>query len=206
MYGAVGWGSSRGAMGPEARPAYSSADRRWCVVPARRHPVLWIDRAAVVSAPAQVDVRNAGDVLACLLSVIREGPATLIVDLTATAFCDAAGLNSLVQAFRRAGASGIEMRLAVSGPAVRRILEVTGIDQLIGTYPSVPESLIGGLDPPGAQPSSKTSGLGGSPLTLVTIAAARSRSLTLRFCDASRSRSNARVCVHRSWAMITPMA
>ena len=40
--------------------------------------------------------------------------------------------------------------------------------------------------------------LGGSPLTLVTIAAARSRSLTLRFCDAPRSRSNARVCVHRS--------
>ena len=198
MYGAGGLGSSRGAKGPEARPAYSSGDRRWCVVPARRHPVLWIDRAAVVSAPAQVDVRNAGDVLASLLSVIREGPATLIVDLTATAFCDSAGLNSLIQAFRRAGADGIEMRLAVSGPAVRRILEVTGIDQLIGTYPGVPESLIGGLDPPGTQPSSKTSGLGGSPLTLVTIAAARSRSLILRFWDAPRSRSKARVCVHRS--------
>jgi anti-anti-sigma factor len=73
-------------------------------------------------------------------------------------FIHSAGLNSLVQAFRRAGASGIEMRLAVSGPTVRRILEVTGIDQLIGTYPSVPTSLIGGLGPPGAQPSSKTSG------------------------------------------------
>jgi anti-anti-sigma regulatory factor len=70
-------------------------------VPARRHPVLWIDRAAVVSAPAQVDAGNAGDVLAGLLSVIREGPATLIVDMTATAFCDSAGLNGLVQAFRR---------------------------------------------------------------------------------------------------------
>lgn len=144
--------------GPETRPAYSSGDRRWWAVPARRHPVLWIGRAAVVSAPAQVDTCNAGDVLACLLSVIREGPATLIVDLTATAFCDSAGLNSLVQAFRRAGASGIEMRLAVSGPEVRRILKVTGIDQLIGTYPSVPASLIGGLGPPRAQPSSKTSG------------------------------------------------
>ena len=127
-------------------------------MPARRHPVLWIDRAAVVSAPAQIDACNAGEVLACLLSVIREGPATLIVDMTATAFCDSAGLNSLVQAFRRAGASGIEMRLAAGGPAVRRILEVTGVDQLIGSYPSVPESLIGGLGLPGSQPSSKTSG------------------------------------------------
>jgi anti-sigma B factor antagonist len=127
-------------------------------VPARRHPVLWIDRAAVVSAPAQIDACNAGEVLACLLSVIREGPATLIVDMTATAFCDSAGLNSLVQAFRRAGAGGIEMRLAAGGPAVRRILEISGVDQLIGSYPSVPESLIGGLGPPGPQPSSKTSG------------------------------------------------
>jgi anti-sigma B factor antagonist len=127
-------------------------------VPARRHPVLWIDRAAVVSAPAEIDARNAGDVLICLLSVIGEGPATLIVDMTATAFCDSAGVNSLVQAFRRAGASGIEMRLAVCGPAVRRILEITAVDQLIGIYPSVPASLIGGLGPPEAQPSSKTSG------------------------------------------------
>jgi anti-sigma B factor antagonist len=127
-------------------------------VPARRHPVLWIDRAAVVSAPAQIDAGNAGDVLACLLSVIREAPAMLIVDMTATAFCDSAGLNSLVQAFRRAGAGGIEMRLAAGGPAVRRILEITGIDQLIGSYPSVPESLIGEPGPPGSQASAKTSG------------------------------------------------
>ena len=127
-------------------------------MPARRHPVLWIGRAAIVSAPAQIDAGNAGDVLACLLSVIGEGPATLIVDMTATEFCDSAGLGSLVRAFRRADASGTEMRLAVTGPAVRRILEVTGTDQLIGTYPSVPASLIGGLGPPEAQPSSKTSG------------------------------------------------
>ena len=127
-------------------------------MPARHHPVRWIDRAAVVSAPAQVDVRNAGDVLASLLSVIREGPATLIVDLTATAFCDSSGLNSLVQAFQRAVASGIEMRLAVGGPAVRRMLQISGIDQLICTYPSVPASLIGGQGPTGDQPSSKTSG------------------------------------------------
>jgi anti-sigma B factor antagonist len=144
--------------GPEMRPAYSSGDRRWWVVPARRHPVLWVDRAAVVSAPAEIDACNAGDVLACLLSVIRDGPATLIVDMTATAFCDSAGVSSLVQAFRRAGASGIEMRLAVTGPAVRRVCEVAAVDQLIGTYPSEPTSLIGGLGPSEAQPSSKTSG------------------------------------------------
>jgi anti-sigma B factor antagonist len=140
------------------RPAYSSGDRRWWVVPAQPYPVLWVDRAAVVSAPAEIDARNAGDVLACLLGAIRDGPAALIVDMTATEFCDSAGVSSLVQAFQRARASGIEMRLAVSGPTVRRVLEITAVDKLIGTYPSVPASLIGGLGPPGAQPFSNTSG------------------------------------------------
>ena len=140
------------------RPAYSSGDRRWWVVPAQRHPVLWIGRAAVVSAPAEIDAHNAGDVLACLLAVISEGPATLIVDMTATEFCDSAGVSSLVQAFHRADADCVEMRLAVTGPAVRRILEITAIDQLIGVYPGVPASLIGRLGPPEAEPSSKTSG------------------------------------------------
>ena len=101
----------------------------------------------MVSAPAEIDARNAGDVLACLLAVIGEGPATLIVDMTTTAFCDSAGVGSLVQAFRQAGASGIEMRLAVSGPSVRRVLEITAVDQLIGTYPSVPDVADRGAGP-----------------------------------------------------------
>jgi len=134
-------------------------------VSAGRHPVLWVHRTAVISAPAQVDAGNAEDVLAGLLSVICEGPAALVVDMTATGFCDSAGMHGLVQAFQHARASGVEMRLAVSGPAVRRMLEITGVDQLIGVYPSVPESLIGGRAPPGrpdhppeAGPSSKTGG------------------------------------------------
>jgi anti-anti-sigma regulatory factor len=127
-------------------------------VPARRHPVLWIDRAAVVSAPAQIDAGNAVDVLACLLSVIREAPATLIVDMTATRILRFGRAEQPGPGVPAGRCRRIEMRLAAGGPAVRRILEITGIDQLIGSYPSVPDSLIGGLGPPGAQPSSKTSG------------------------------------------------
>ena len=158
MYARRTGASVAGMKGPEVRPAYSSGDRRWWVVPAQPYPVLWVDRAAVVSAPAEIDASSAGAVLACLLAVISEGPATLIVDMTATEFCDSAGVSSLVQTFHRASASGIEMRLAVTGPAVRRIIEITAVDQLIGTYPGEPASLIGELGPPEAQPSSNTSG------------------------------------------------
>ena len=120
--------------------------------------MLWVDNAAVVSAPAEIDVVNAGDVLGCLLTVIRDGPAVLIVDLTATTFCDSAAVHALVHAFKEARASGVELRVVVGAPAVSRLLEITGVDQLIGTYPTVPESLIGSPPPPEAQPTSKAGG------------------------------------------------
>jgi anti-anti-sigma factor len=148
MYGAVDRAPGAGVKGPETRPAFR-AGSAVVVVSAGRHPVLWVGKAAVVSAPAQIDVGNVDDVLVCMLSVIREGPAALIVDMTATTFCDCAGVNGLVQAFKQARASGVEMRLAVSGPAVRRVLDITGAGRLIGTYPTVPESLVGGLAPAG---------------------------------------------------------
>jgi hypothetical protein len=41
------------------------------------------------------------------------------------------------------------MRLAVSDPAVRHVPGITGADRVIGTYPTVPLSLMGGPAPPG---------------------------------------------------------
>jgi anti-sigma B factor antagonist len=119
-------------------------DRAVVVVSAGHHLVLWVDKTAVVSAPAEIDAANAGDFLARLLSVIREGAVALVVDMTGTTFCDSAGVNGLVRAFKRTRASGVEMRLAVSGPAVRRVLDITGVDKLIDIYPTVPESLTAG--------------------------------------------------------------
>jgi anti-anti-sigma factor len=118
-------------------------------VPAERHPVLWVDKAAIVSAPAEIDPAGADDILMCLLSIIRQGATVLIVDMHTTRFCDPAGVGSLVRAFRHARAGGVEMRLAVSDPAVRHVLGITGADRVIGTYPTVPLSLMGGPPPPG---------------------------------------------------------
>ena len=116
-------------------------------VPAGRHPVLWVDKAAIVSAPAEIDPANADDIAMCLLSVIRQGATVLIVDMNTTRFCDPAGVSSLVRVFEHARASGVEMRLAVSDPAVRHVLDITGADRVIGTYPTVPLSLMGGPAP-----------------------------------------------------------
>jgi anti-sigma B factor antagonist len=124
-------------------------------VSAGRYPVLWVEKAAVVSAPARIDEGNAGDFLTCLRAVIHDGAARLIVDMTATTLCDSAGANALIEACAQARASGAGMRLAASGPSVRRVLGSTGAGRLIATDPTVPESLMGELAP---QPSSKAGG------------------------------------------------
>jgi anti-sigma B factor antagonist len=99
--------------------------------------VLWVGQAAVVSLPDEIDISNADGVREILLSTINRGAAMLVVDMSTTTFCDSAGVNALVRAFKRATASGAGMRLVVATPAVQRILAITGVDHLIDIFTSV---------------------------------------------------------------------
>jgi anti-sigma B factor antagonist len=102
-----------------------------------RFPVTWSERTAVVAAPGEIDLTNADGLREALLGVLNAGAASLVVDLTATTFCDSAGISALTRATRRASANDVTMRLAVTSPAVLRVLNLVGIDRLIEIYPSV---------------------------------------------------------------------
>jgi anti-sigma B factor antagonist len=104
-------------------------------------PVLWLGQVAVASLPVEIDLVNAGQVREDLLSVLNRGPSMLIVDMGGTTFCDSAGVNALVRAYKRSSASGAEMRLVVTAPGVQRVLAITGVDGLIDVYPSVAAAL-----------------------------------------------------------------
>jgi anti-anti-sigma factor len=108
------------------------------------YPVLWIGQTAVITLPAEIDITNAGQVREVLLSVLNQGAAVLIADLSTTTFCDSAGVSALARTFRRADASQNEMRLVVSTPAVQRVLAITGVDRLLDIYPGVTAALPGG--------------------------------------------------------------
>ena len=105
--------------------------------------MLWIGQVAVVTLPAEIDVTNADMVREELASVLNQGAALLIADLSKTSFCDSAGVSALVRTFRRAATSESSMRLVVSTPAVERVLSITGVDRLVDTFPSVAASLAG---------------------------------------------------------------
>ena len=97
------------------------------------------DGVPVVSTPEEVDITNADGLRTALLEAARH--RTFVVDMTRTRFCDSAGMHALVDAHKRARAEGGQVLLAVSGAAVPRILEITGIDRVLPRFDSVAEAL-----------------------------------------------------------------
>jgi anti-sigma B factor antagonist len=90
-----------------------------------------------VTLPAEVDVSDADRIDQDLADVVAQDASLVIVDMSATTFCDSAGVTALVRAVRQANASGAGLRVATSASAVTRVLAITGVDRLIEIYPSV---------------------------------------------------------------------
>jgi anti-sigma B factor antagonist len=103
--------------------------------------LVWVGRVAVVTLPVEVDISNAEQVREDLLSVVTQDASLVIADMTATTFCDSAGVSALVRVARRATVSGSALRLAASAPAVTRVLALTWVDKLIKIYPSLAAAL-----------------------------------------------------------------
>ena len=103
----------------------------------------------VVTAPEEVDLTNVPGLRAALLEAAAAGPPALVVDMTGTRFCDSAGLRVLVDAHKRALAAGGALLLAVPAAAVLRVLEITGIDQVIPSFASLDEAMAHATESPG---------------------------------------------------------
>lgn len=56
------------------------------------------------------------------------GPVRLVVDMSKVEFCDSTGMNVLLAAHRRARENGGDLEFACPRPAVRKILQVTGLE------------------------------------------------------------------------------
>ncbi|HLK79012.1 MAG TPA: STAS domain-containing protein [Streptosporangiaceae bacterium] len=107
-------------------------------------PVEMIRGVPVVRAPVEIDITNAAGLRAALLEaggLIEKAEAAFVVDLTGTTFCDSAGIQALVDAYKRGQAEGGQVLLATSGDTVPRIFSLTGVDQVIPSYPSLAEAL-----------------------------------------------------------------
>jgi anti-sigma B factor antagonist len=99
--------------------------------------------SAVVEIAGEIDVHTSGELRTTLLALADKGHVHLVADFAAVRFCDAAGLGALVGVNNRLAQDGGSLRLAGVRPAQRRILAITGLDQLFRAGGGAGEALPG---------------------------------------------------------------
>jgi anti-anti-sigma factor len=113
-------------------------------------PVRWAGRQAVVTLPENIDLSNSGPIREQLLELLHRGANVLVADMTGTVSCDHSGADALLRAYQRASASVAHLRIAVTAPVVRRVLDASGLDRLVPIYPSTEAAIAAGM--PGVIP------------------------------------------------------
>jgi anti-sigma B factor antagonist len=106
-----------------------------------RCPVEVVSGVPVVAAPEEIDMNSAPELRSALLEAAAHGHRMLVVDMTRTQFCDSSGVHTLLAAHERAQAEGGELLLVISATIVLRIFEVTGLDRVIRSFPSLDGAL-----------------------------------------------------------------
>ena len=97
-------------------------------------------RPVVVTLPAKVDTAATRSLCGQLGSALASADI-VIADMTATKFCDSAGVHILLLAQEQATTTGVELRLVVRSAAVLRALAAMGADWLLPVYPSLEDAL-----------------------------------------------------------------
>ena len=69
--------------------------------------------------------------LAMTAAVTRHGVAAVEVDFAGVSFCDSSGLAALDNAYAGAAQRGIRFRLINPQPGVRRVLQLTGLLEVL---------------------------------------------------------------------------
>jgi anti-anti-sigma factor len=118
--------------------------------------------AVAVAVAGEVDLASAPILLERLLSLLHEqAPAVLDVDLAGCTFLDCAGIGALVGARNAAVQTGCRLRVTNPRPIVRRVLELTGLLDVLAAPIDQPRLRPTGL---GYQ-----AGIGSPPVTVTTL-------------------------------------
>ena len=102
---------------------------------------------AMAVLPSEIDMTCAADVGADLGTLLGKGIAVLVADMTASSFCDTAGVQALVAVHHAARAADAQLRLVVPAATIRRAFELLEVDRVLHLYPSLDEAMA---DAPGS--------------------------------------------------------
>ncbi len=99
------------------------------------------DGLIVVRTSGGIDVTGSVDFRDRLFALLDEHAATLVIDLSDTAYVDTYALSVLVDVAIRCRLEDRGLAIVCSEGRMRRALAATGLDQFVATYDTVDEAL-----------------------------------------------------------------
>ncbi len=116
-----------------------------CVIDVYDHPpaacLVWsVNYMPVISTPPEVDIHN----VALLRHALVDAPANaaaVILDMTATTFCDAATIGAIIATAKSMHSNRRELLLVVATEQVTRVMEILNVGQHCQILPSLSAAL-----------------------------------------------------------------
>ncbi|MBO3745977.1 STAS domain-containing protein [Streptosporangiaceae bacterium NEAU-GS5] len=93
---------------------------------------------AVLTVSGEIDLYTAPRLQAEFTRLLETGPERVVIDMSGVEFCDSTGMNVLLSALKRLRERGGRLEVAAPRPAVRKILQVTGLDSVFTVHETVP--------------------------------------------------------------------
>jgi anti-sigma B factor antagonist len=95
----------------------------------------------LVELIGEVDVYSAPQAKQAMHELIDGGATHLLIDLTATDYLDSTAMGALVGVMKRLSETGGWVRLIAPKPRIRRLFEITRLDQILPIFDSEEQAL-----------------------------------------------------------------
>ncbi|HWD52036.1 MAG TPA: STAS domain-containing protein [Acidimicrobiales bacterium] len=102
-----------------------------------------LDGVSVLTVTGEIDMATAPDLRERLVALEADRISAIVVDLTGVSFIDSTALGVLVGAYRRQEEAGGTLKLVVTEPRVRKVLEITDLTSVFPVFTSVDEAVGG---------------------------------------------------------------
>ena len=92
---------------------------------------------AILNPKGEIDLATVGKLEEALAASMTTEDIDIAVDLSGVTFMDSTGLRALLSANQQLAVNGHRLALIVAGGPVDRLLEISGVGQTLGIFPTV---------------------------------------------------------------------
>jgi anti-anti-sigma factor len=98
------------------------------------------DGIAVLAVAGEIDLATAPALEQAITSALANDPTALVIELSAVTFMASAGMQILATTQQKVSKSA-QFAVVADGPATSRPIQLTGLDEILGLYPTLDEAL-----------------------------------------------------------------